>query len=110
MVKKKVRTIIDYFTERLRERKVNISKIILFGSHATGHSHLDSDIDIVVVSSDFRNKNIFKRIEIIKEAEIKTIKKYKIPLDVIVLTPEEYENKQSIIAEYAQNGRILFAV
>jgi uncharacterized protein len=109
MAQKKVRTIIEFFAQRLLEQSVNVSKIILFGSHTAGTAGVESDIDIVIVSEDFRRKNIFKRVELIKDAEIQTIKKFLVPLDVIVMTPEEYENGTSIIAEYAHKGEVLFA-
>jgi hypothetical protein len=51
----------------------------------------------------------FLKIDMIKDAEIQTIKKFMVPLDVVVMAPEEYENRTSIIAEYAHNGEILFA-
>ena len=108
MAQDKVRTVIEFFVQRLLEN-VNVSKIILFGSHAAGTAGEDSDIDVVIVSDDFRRKNIFKRIELIKNAEIQTIKKFLVPLDVVVMTPEEYENGTSIIAEYAHKGEVLFA-
>jgi predicted nucleotidyltransferase len=109
MVKKKVRTVIEFFADRLLEQKLNISKIILFGSHAAGTADMESDIDIVIVSEDFKKKNIFKRVDLIKNAEIQTIKIFLVPLDVVVMTPEEYENRTSIIAEYAHSGEVLFA-
>jgi uncharacterized protein len=109
MVKKKVRAVIEFFGDRLIEKKVNVSKIILFGSQVAGRTDTDSDIDIVVVSEDFRRKNIFRRIDLIKDAEIQTIKKFMVPLDIITMTPEEYENRTSIVAEYAHSGMVLFA-
>jgi uncharacterized protein len=108
MAQEKVRTVIEFFVQRLLEN-VNVSKIILFGSHAAGTAGEDSDIDVVIVSEDFRRKNIFKRIELIKNAEIQTIKKFLVPLDVVVMTPEEYESGTSIIAEYAHRGEVLYA-
>jgi len=86
-----------------------ISKIILFGSHARGHAEKESDIDIVVVSDAFRNKNIFQRIESIKDAEIKTIKKFVVPLDIMTLAVQECENETSLIASYAKQGMVLYA-
>ena len=67
----------------------------------------DSDIDLVVVSDDFRGKNIFKRVALIKEPEIKTIRKFMIPLDIITLTPAEYESEKSLVAEYSQKGEVI---
>ena len=44
-----------------------------------------------------------------KEAEIATIRKFMVPLDIILLTPEELNSKSSLIAGYARAGQILHA-
>ena len=109
MVKRKVIKVIKFLQESLNERNFNISKIILFGSQLKGKTSPESDIDVVIVSKDFRGKNIFERTRLIKEAEIMTIKKFMIPLDIITLTPEEFQSETSLIAEYAKKGEVLFA-
>ena len=109
MSEKKVAKIIAFLQNNLREQRLNITKIILFGSYAKGGASAESDIDIVIVSGDFRNKNIFERVNLIKNAEIKTIKKFMMPLDIITLTPEELENEASLISGYAKQGKVLFA-
>jgi len=92
----------------LKDKGLNISKIILFGSQAKGESTEESDIDILIISNDFRNKDIFERVELIKEAEIKTIKKFMIPLDIITMTQEEFESETSLIAEYVKDGEVIY--
>lgn len=62
-----------------------------------------------IVSEDFKRKNIFKRADLTKDAEIRTIKKFMVPLDIITMTPEEYENKTTLMAEYAHEGEVVFA-
>jgi uncharacterized protein len=109
MAQEEVRIVIEFFTQRLLEQNVNVSRIILLGSHAAGPPGTESDVGVVIVSEDFRKKNIFRRIELIKDAEIQTIKKFLVPLDVIVMTPEEYNNRTSIVAAYAHKGEVLFA-
>ncbi len=109
MAKSKIIKIISFLADGLKSSGLNISKIILFGSHASAKSSRDSDIDIVIVSKDFRNRDIFKRIKLIKDAEVMTIKKYMIPLDIITLTPEELDNENSITADFAKKGEIIYA-
>jgi predicted nucleotidyltransferase len=99
---------IKFFEKRLTNKKSSVSRIILFGSQAEGKFRAESDVDIVLISEDFKHKNIFKRLELIKEAEIATIKKFMIPLDVIMMTPEEFEHGASLVSEYARNGKVLF--
>jgi len=70
----------------------------LFGSFFTGTATPQSDIDIAIISKDFAGKNIFERALMTKDAEIKTVRKFKVALDVLTLTPEEYRDPTSFIA------------
>ena len=54
-------------------------KIILFGSHAYGTPHADSDVDILVVMS--------ARNELDQAVRIRLTVDYNFPLDLIVRTP-----------------------
>ena len=101
MDKNTVITAINFFEKCLTDKGINISKIILFGSYANGTPDNESDIDLVIISNDFDGKNIFERANLTKEAEILTIKKYLIPLDIITLSDKEFES-QSI------NGEIIY--
>jgi len=104
MVKNKVIEAIKFLEGCLIENGLNISKIILFGSQAEGKANEESDVDVVVISQDFHEKDIFQRAMLTKEAEIMTIKKFMIPLDIITLTSEEFESENSLVAQYAKNG------
>jgi len=108
MAKSKVIKAIGFLERCLEENGLKIKKIILFGSQASGRATKESDVDIVIISEDFRRKDIFKRAELTKEAEIMTIKKFMIPLDIITMTPEEFESETSLVAEYAKRGKVLF--
>lgn len=109
MVKKTVQRAIAFLGKNLEQKDLSIEKIILFGSFARGTATEESDIDIVVVSKDFKNKDIFERARLIMEAEVATIRKFMIPLDIITMTPEEFESETSLIADYAKKGKILYA-
>jgi hypothetical protein len=60
-------------------------------------------------AEELKRKNIFKQANLTKDAEIRTIKKFMVPLDIITLTPEEYENRTSVVAGYAHEGEIVYA-
>lgn len=109
MAKDKVIKAVRFLEGRLAASGLNISKIVLFGSHAAGRAMEGSDIDIAVVSGDFRDKDIFERVGLLKEAEIATIKKFMVPLDVIAMTPEEFSGGTSLVADYARKGTIVHA-
>jgi len=99
---------ITFLEQQLKKSGLHISKLILFGSQATGHATVDSDIDIVVLSEDFRNKDIFERAQLIKDAEIQTIKKFMVPFDIITMTPEEFESGSSLVGLYASEGEVVY--
>ncbi len=109
MVKDKVAEAIKFFENCLKEKGLNISKIILFGSQSRETAVRESDVDILIISSDFQNKDIFERARLTKEAEIMTIKKFRIPLDIITLTSEEFESGKSLVAEFARKGKVMYA-
>lgn len=108
MAKRKAVEIIKFLEQELKE-KLHISRIILFGSQTTGKATEESDIDIVMVSEDFRNKDIFERVRLLKEAEVATVKKFMVPLDIVLMTPEEFESKTSLIARYSKKGEVVFS-
>lgn len=108
MAKSNVKKVIKFLEESLRDSGLEVIKIILFGSHTRREANSESDIDVVIVSEDFRNKDIFERVKLIKEAEIKTIKRFMIPLDIITMTPEEFESETSLISNYARNGKVIY--
>ena len=107
MDKIRVREIIKYFEQCLKEDGIDPVNIIVFGSQNRNQATANSDIDLAIVSQVFRGKDIFERAELSKQAEIKTIKKYLVPLDIIDLTPEEFENDTSLVMQYVQNGEFL---
>ncbi len=106
MVKSKIKKIVKYLSDRLAERGVEVSDIILFGSRARGDAKKDSDIDLIIISKSFRGKDIFKRAEMVGFAEMETIKKFAVPFDIIMKTPEEYKSGKSLIVGYAMEEGI----
>ena len=108
MGKDRVYEAIGFLEHCLSERGLTISKIILFGSQAKGRATEESDVDIVIISEDFSNKDIFERAILTKEAEIMTIKKFMMPLDIITMTPKEFESGTSIISDFARDGEVVY--
>jgi predicted nucleotidyltransferase len=110
MVKKSTLKAVAFMKERLQQTGVNVQKIIVFGSQANGKDKAGSDIDIIVISNDFKNKDIFKRARLTKEAEIMTIRKFMIPLDIVTMTPEELADDKSLLSDYARAGEVIYEV
>jgi uncharacterized protein len=81
-------------------------KIILFGSHARGQAASDSDVDLLIVMPVEGSKRR-------KATEIDGIlADRRIPLDLIVVTPEEFERARdqigSVLRPAALEGLVLY--
>jgi predicted nucleotidyltransferase len=94
---------IDLFRENLKKLGIHESKIILYGSFSRGNYHEGSDIDLVVISKDFKKKGYWKRIEILANA----ITPIFAPIEAVAMTPEEWESGNSLIVEFARTGEIV---
>ncbi len=91
MVEKSIASIIRYLKSSLSENGVIIDKIAIFGSYKKGNYTEHSDLDLIIISDAFYKKDIFERSEMTMKAEIMTLKKFMIPMDVLKMTSEEYE-------------------
>ena len=107
MDKNTVLEAIIFMESTLRADGLNVDKMILFGSYARATATRESDIDVAIISEDFEDKDIFERIEMTKNAEVQTIRKYMIPLDVITLSSGELQSESSLIAAYAKQGEVV---
>lgn len=104
MDKSSVLRIVSDFRKALETQSVKPQKIILFGSHSTGTQREDSDIDLVVISEDFSGKSYWERIDILSAAIFTVFK----PIEAIAMTPEEWQSGDSLIADYARNGEVVY--
>lgn len=79
-----------FLKQELARSGVKVSGIALFGSQLNTARGEKNDIDLIIISDEFKNKNIFKRGDITMEAELKTLRKFMIPMDVLKMTKEEF--------------------
>lgn len=91
---------IQRFRRALDERGIRRSRIILYGSYATGEAREGSDIDLVVISPDFAGRGLWERINLMVPA----IRVTHAPIEATALTPQEWESRDSIVVDYAANG------
>ena len=86
--------------------KFYVDKIILFGSQARGTADKKSDIDLLIITSKFKN-----RYAIMREIR-RSLLSFDFAFDIIAVTPEEFERDKNIpgtIARYAsQEGITLY--
>ncbi|MBA3031371.1 MAG: nucleotidyltransferase domain-containing protein [Desulfobacteraceae bacterium] len=105
MDKKSVLEIVSRFYQGIIKQGIKPQKIILYGSYANQTETETSDIDIVVISDDFKGKNYWERIDILTEV----IYEIFAPIEAVAMTQEEWEEGDSFISDFARNGEVLFA-
>ena len=92
------------FLNRLN-KDINIEKIFLFGSRASDSFRKDSDIDLVIVSSDFEDMNFIER-----GARMYNYWNLDYPVDFLCYTPEEFNKLKkeiTIVKKAVQEGIII---
>lgn len=75
----------------LEKMGIRSSRIILFGSYATGRKKANSDIDVIIISDDFRGMSLFERLEVIGLALAKA--KIFEPIEALGYTEKEFRSK-----------------
>jgi predicted nucleotidyltransferase len=84
-------------------------KVILFGSHVYGSPGSDSDIDLLIIK-ETKERFIDRWVTV---QRILTGSHRFIPLETLVLTPEEVKRRLSIgdqfIGEILEKGKVLYA-
>lgn len=81
-------------------------KIILFGSHATGHARAGSDVDLLVITRKGESKRQVA-VELYRALRGAGVGK-----DIIVVRPEEFERYRNVIGTIlypaARDGKVLY--
>jgi len=92
---------LESFLKKVK-KKFNPKLVILFGSRARDDYLEDSDYDLLIVSEEFKGKNILKRME-----ELYELLDEPIEVDLIPLTPEEFKKRKkgiNIVSQAVKEG------
>ena len=93
---REIKIIIERYKEELRKLGIRPQRVILYGSYAGGHPREDSDIDLIVISEDFKKFNLRERLEILGLAAGRVFE----PIEAIGYTEEEVKDtKGTLLAE-----------
>ena len=98
--------VVEFIEKELMLNNISYEKIILFGSSLNNSSY--EDVDIAIISKMFISKSISERAIIMKEIERKAIHKFDIPIDIIKLTPSEYEEDGRLISADVKEGEVIY--
>jgi predicted nucleotidyltransferase len=79
------------FARRLRHRH-RVERLVLFGSRARGDALRESDVDLLIVSPDFRDMPFTARVTSVLDLWTGAV-----DLEPVCLTPEEFGRKRRAI-------------
>lgn len=105
MDKKRIRQEIIKIARKLKERN-KLDKVILFGSFARGDFGQYSDVDILVISKNFKGVKKLKRSPKLYY-DIHNNLKLEFDVDFACYTPEEFnilKNKSVLVKEAVEQG------
>ncbi|MFW6132136.1 MAG: nucleotidyltransferase domain-containing protein [Candidatus Aminicenantaceae bacterium] len=88
---KKISEIVKKFKLSLGNMGIKVDRMILFGSYAEGTNREGSDIDIVVISEDFKNMDLLQRHETIGLALARS--RIMEPVEALGYTEKEFSAK-----------------
>ena len=94
--------IIARYCAQLSAMGIHVDRAILFGSHARGEPQDGSDIDVLIVSSDFETLNTRERMEQLGTAAARLWQ----PIEAIACTPAELVHVEptTLLEEILQTG------
>ena len=92
---------VKFLEDCLREAGLRDLRLILFGSRALGTATGESDVDVAIVSPSFRGKDLFERARMIRDADVRAIRRFDLPFDILMFTPEEFES-DSLSAQFVR--------
>ena len=88
---KKITKTLKGFKSALEAEGIKVSRMILFGSYAKRRPRRKSDIDVAIISENFKGMNLLRRLETIGLALAKA--RIMEPIEAIGYTEEEFASK-----------------
>ena len=104
-----IKRIAKEFAIKLKERNIDVKFIVLFGSYAWGVPRGTSDIDLAVISPQFKRMSQLKRLELLSDISRKISISLPIDIDVVGFTPDEIDHAGyfDLAAQIREKGDII---
>jgi uncharacterized protein len=102
----RLESIIKGFIERL-SHEIDIDKVILFGSHASGTSKKHSDIDLAIISDSFLDKSHINNMQFLSRVAAR----YNTEIEALPFTLQEYKNldHRTLLATIVKSGKTIYS-
>ena len=85
-----LRQIVKRYRIQLEKMGIHPTRVLLYGSQASGTAREGSDIDLIVISSDWKKYNHRQRLELLGIAAARILE----PVQAQGFTPSEIKKKQ----------------
>jgi predicted nucleotidyltransferase len=92
--------------ELFKLRSLKINKIVFYGSQIEKNADDESDLDVMVISEDFEEKDIFSRVDITAGIHRRLVEKLLMPVDIMYFSLSEWNDDKSIIISAAKEQGI----
>ena len=100
-----IKIIIEKFKKELKKAGINPQRTILYGSYARGEQKEYSDIDVIVISDDFKDLNLRERLEILGMAAGRILE----PIEAFGYTEDEVkQSKESFLEEILESPSVVY--
>lgn len=103
---KSIKIVRSYIKEL--KKILEIKKVIIFGSAARGEMRKDSDIDIIILSPDFKTMGFVERVAFLNRNRRGLSRE--VPMDILGYTPGEFDKltkESAILFEAKEEGIVL---
>jgi len=105
----KILTATKTIQKEFQIKNLELNKVVLFGSFTKKTQTHGSDIDILIVSRNFRKKSLDTRINMTLGLSRKLVEVLDIPIDLLFYSDEEWKNSNSLILNEAKkDGKLIF--
>ncbi len=109
MVKEVIGGVGKILLKLLNEKGIRVEQIVLFGSQAQTSPPAESDIDLIVVSDDFRNDDIFLRSRKTRGIHRQLVRHTGMPFDLLYCSSLEWRAARSpLLKEAKAHGHMLY--
>ena len=97
-IPKKIEKNINIYIDMLKDDKIPIKKVILFGSSAKGKRHKWSDIDLCIISPKFKNQFDAMRYLLLKTYDLNA------SIEPHPYHPKDFVNEDPLVWEIKKTG------
>lgn len=89
------------------EKEIHINQVILYGSYAKLNKKKWSDIDLAIISEDFKDIAPFERLVMLGRISWRA---HATAIEAVGYTPEEYGNASSLdfTSEIKRTGKVIY--